>query len=156
MRKRCRRDFWFLLAALAALVGVGGTKLAVALAAGRSNVGFLIVMMLVAVVIAFKLRGPYRTASGDILSREHAQHVRAACRSALPAIRPGTGSRELLWLTALFGATAVPAAAFPFVAASFGPSRRRPELRLGCGSSCGSGSSGVAAAGAAGCGGCGS
>jgi uncharacterized protein (TIGR04222 family) len=149
---RLRIRFLLLMAALAALVGVGGIKLAIALSAGRSNIGFLIVMMLVAAFVAFRGRGPYRTTMGDsylasIRNMFAGLHERAA------AIRPGSGSRELLWLTALFGITAVPAAAFPFVPQLW--PKPAQASSAGCGSSCGS-SGGGCGGGGGGCGGCGS
>lgn len=141
--------FLLLLAALAALLGAGGIKLAVALAAGRSNVGFLILMMAVAAITAFKLRGSYRTATGDaylagVRSMFKGLHERAA------SLRPSTGSRELLWLSALYGTAAVPAGAFPFVGELW-PKPKQQGSSSGCGASCGSG-----CGGGGGCGGCGS
>jgi uncharacterized protein (TIGR04222 family) len=144
--------FLFLATALAAILGVGGTKLAIALSAGRSNIGFLIVMMIFAVILAIGLRGPYRTAMGEsylasIRSMFAGLHERAA------DIRPGSGSRELLWLSALFGIAALPTSAFPFVPTLW----PKPAQASGssCGSSCGSGGGGCGGGGG-GCGGCGS
>lgn len=147
--------FLFLIAALVAVIGVGGTKLMIAVGAGRSNIGFLIVMMAVAVFVAIKLRGPYRTAVGEsylasICSMFTGLQERAA------SIRPGNGSRDLLWLTALFGAATLPASAFPFVQHLW------PKPRTASGSGCsscggGGGSSGCGGGGGGGgCGGCGS
>jgi uncharacterized protein (TIGR04222 family) len=137
-------------AALAALIGVGGTKLLVALGQGRGNVGFLVALLVVAGVVAWKLVFKYRTVAGDSAlasMRSMFDHLRTRTSS----IRPGSGSRELLWLTALFGAAAVPAAAFPFVQHF----KKKNEGGTSCGSSCGGGSSGCGGGGG-GCGGCGS
>jgi uncharacterized protein (TIGR04222 family) len=143
-----------LLAALAALLGAGGYKLAIAHAAGRSNVGFLIFMMAVAALIAIRLRGPYRTALGDSYLAS-IRSMFAGLRERATSIQPGSGSRELLWLTALFGAAAVPTTAFPFVQQLW---PKPAQGSSGCGSSCGSscGGSGGCGGGGGGCGGCGS
>jgi len=139
----------FFVAALAALLGVGGLKLIVALAAGRSNVLFLIVLMVVGAIVAFKIRSPYRTVLGD----SYLANVRSmfeGLRGRASAMRPGSGSRELLWLTSLFSVAALPASAFPFVPQLW----RNPGASsgmAGCGSSGGSGCGG----GGGGCGGCG-
>jgi uncharacterized protein (TIGR04222 family) len=143
---------WFLTAAWAALLAVGGTKLSVALGAGRTNVAYLIVVMAAAAFAAFKLRGPYRAALGDAyLASVRSMFV--GLRERASSIRAGNGSRELLWLTALFGAAAVPTAAFPFVHELW--PKRASASGTGCGSSCGSGGSGCGGGGG-GCGGCGS
>jgi uncharacterized protein (TIGR04222 family) len=146
------RRFLLWIATLAALLGVGGTKLVVALHTGHRNVAFLIVLMAVAAFVATKMRSPYRSAVGssylaNIRSMFEDLHKRAS------SIRPGSGSRELLWLTALFGVATLPASAFPFIKHLW------PALSStsssGGGSSCGSGSSGCGGGGG-GCGGCGS
>jgi uncharacterized protein (TIGR04222 family) len=147
-----RTRFLLLIAALAALLGVGGIKLAVALSAGRSNIGFLIIMMAVATFIAIKIRGPYRTALGD----SYLAGIRdmfTGLRDRAPSIQPGSGSRELLWLTALFGAAVLPTSAFPFVPQLW-PTPAVGTSTAGYGSSCGGGS-GCGGGGGGGCGGCG-
>jgi uncharacterized protein (TIGR04222 family) len=142
----------FLIAALVAMVGVGGIKLMIAVSAGRSNIGFLIIMMVVAVFVAIKIRGPYRTAVGEsYLASIRSMFTGLQERAA--SIRPGSGSRDLLWLTALFGAATLPTAAFPFVQQLW----PKPRTASGSGSSCGGGSSGCGGGGGGGgCGGCGS
>jgi len=144
--------FLLLIIALIAVVGVGGIKLMVAFAAGRSNVLFLIFLMIVALIALIKIRSPYRTALGDsylasIRSMFSGLHERGA------SIQPGSGSRELLWLTALFGVAALPAAAFPLVPRLW--PKPQSGSSSGCGSSCGGGGSGCGGGGG-GCGGCGS
>jgi uncharacterized protein (TIGR04222 family) len=145
--------FLLLMAALAAILGVGGIKLAVALSAGRSNIGFLIVLMIFAVILAIGLRGPYRTAMGESYLAS-IRNMFAGLHGRASDIRPGSGSRELLWLSALFGIAALPTSAFPFVPTLW----PRPVQASGssCGSSCGSGGGGGCGGGGGGCGGCGS
>ncbi len=53
------------LAGAAVIVGLGGYKLAVALAKGRHNVGFLIMMGLVALCILFAIRPTAFSGKGD-------------------------------------------------------------------------------------------
>ncbi len=143
----------FLMIALAALIGVGAIKLMVALSAGRSNVGFLIVMMVVAVVVAVKVRGSYRTAAGES-DLGSIRSMFSELQRRASEIKPGSGSRELLWLTALFGASALPASAFPFLQRLW-PQPARSTTTYGCGgASCGGGCGG--GGGGGGCGGCGS
>ncbi|HEY2137659.1 MAG TPA: TIGR04222 domain-containing membrane protein [Xanthobacteraceae bacterium] len=137
-----------MIAASACLVGLGGVKLMIALGAGRHNVLFLIGMMSIAVVVIWKIGDPYRAVIGD----SYLAGVRtmfAGLRDRATSIRPGSGSREFLWLTSLFGIAALPSTAFPF-AKLF-----KPKGGSGCGSSCGSGGGGCGGGGG-GCGGCGS
>src|SRR5262249_18847147 len=145
--KRKRHEL--LALAIRALASVGGAKLWIALSAGRSNVMFLIVLMVMAAIAAIKVATPYRTSLGN----EYLAAVRqlfSRLRDRAATIRPGGGSRDLLWLTALFGAAAVPTTAFPLVR-DFWPKRGGSDG----GSSCGS-SGGGCGGGGGGCGGCGS
>src|SRR5262245_53008140 len=141
------RRIKLLMLALAALLGVGGIKLLIALQAGRSNVGFLIGMMVVATIVLVSYARPYRTALGD----SYLESIRSmfnGLRERASTIRPGSGSRELLWLTALFGAAMLPTAAFPFAEELWPRSSS-----TGGGATCGSSSSGGGCGGGGG-GGC--
>jgi uncharacterized protein (TIGR04222 family) len=140
-------------AAIAIVVAVGGMKLMVALGAGRANIWFLVIMMIVWMGVIWKITHPYRTATGDSVLAS-ARGMFGGLRERVSSIRPGSGSRELLWLTSLFGVTALPAAAFPFVQ-HFRP---KPNAGSGCGSCCGGGGGGGGGCGGGGggCGGCGS
>jgi len=145
-----RRRVLFLAVALFALVFVGGAKLWIALAAGRSNVIFLIILMVVAAIAAIKLANPYRTSLGNAYLAS-VRRLFSRLRDRATTIRPGGGSRDLLWLTALFGAGAVPVATFPFIRDFW------PKQGSDGGSSCGSsGGGGGCGGGGGGCGGCGS
>ena len=142
-----------LVATLVALLGVGGIKLIIALAAGRSNVMFLIVLMAVAVAVAAIIGDPYRTVLGD----SYLSGLRSmfqGLRDRASAIRPGSGSREVLWLTALFGVAVLPTSAFPFVPQLW--PKPKPTSSSGCGSASGSSGGGGCGGGGGGCGGCGS
>jgi len=148
-----RTRFLFWIATLAALLAVGTIKLVVAYNTGHRNVAFLIVLMAIAVFVVTKIRSPYRSAIGS----SHLANIRSmfeGLRERASAIQPGSGSRELLWLTALFGVTALPATAFPF-AKQLWP-HPRSTSSSGCGSSCGSSGGSGCGGGGGGCGGCGS
>jgi len=137
--------------AVLALLGVGGTKIAIALSVGRTNVWILVVMMIAAVIVAVMISYPYRTSLGSAYLAS-LRSLFSDLRARAGSIRPGGGSRDLLWLTALFGIDALPAAAFPF-AQLF----QRKSASSGCGSGgCGSGGGSGCGGGGGGCGGCGS
>src|SRR5437899_9968621 len=121
--------------AIAALLGVGGVKILIALSAGRRNVEILIVLMVVATVLVAKVGNPYRTRLGD----DYLESVRTlytGLRDRAASLRPGGATREVLWLTALFGAALLPSAVFPVVA------RAWPKPASSSGGSCCSGSCG--------------
>jgi uncharacterized protein (TIGR04222 family) len=147
-----RVRFLLLIAALAALIGVGGAKLAIALSAGRSNIGFLILMMAVAVFIAIRIRGPHRTAMGESYLASIPQHVR---RFARACVEHSAGKR-LARVAVVDGLVRRGRGRLrPFRSCrSFAASRRRPRaglrliLRQQRGGGCGGGGGG--------CGGCGS
>ena len=148
--EQVKRRIQLIVLALAILLGVGGIKLLIALQAGRSNVGFLIGMMVVATIVLVSYARPYRTALGD----SYLESIRSmfnGLRERASTIRPGSGSRELLWLTALLGTAMLPTAAFPFVQELW-PRSSSGGVSGGCGSSSGGGCGG----GGGGCGGCGS
>jgi uncharacterized protein (TIGR04222 family) len=137
--------------AIAGLAGVGGAKILVALSIGRTNIAFLIALMIAAIVIAAKIWNPYRTRVGD----EYLASVRSLfdnLRQRASSLQPGRETRELLWLTALFGVALLPSTTFPAIAHVW----PRPAS-TGGGSSCGGGSgSSCGGGGGGGCGGCGS
>jgi uncharacterized protein (TIGR04222 family) len=137
-----------LMAALIALLGVSGVKLYVALSAGRGNVMLLVVMTGVAALIAAKIWNPYRTRLGN----EYLASVRtlfASLKDRAATLRPGGATRDVLWLTALFGAGALSVISFPVAAHVW--ARPQNTGSSGCGSSGCGGDGG----GGGGCGGCG-
>jgi uncharacterized protein (TIGR04222 family) len=140
-----------LLAALALLIGMGGAKIWVALAAGRTNVAFLIIEMVLAVFLAWKIHNPYRTRLGDDFLAS-VRSLFAGLRQRAASLQPGSGSRDVVWLSALFGIAMLPASTFPAIAHVW------PRPATGSGSSCGAstGGSGCGGGGGGGCGGCGS
>jgi uncharacterized protein (TIGR04222 family) len=127
---------------------VGAAKVVIAIERGHLNVFSLIVLTPVAAIVAVKIGNPYRTRRGDA----YLASVRALftdLKGRAKSLHRGGGTKELLWLAALFGMSAVPAVAFPFIT-------EFPIPQTGSGSSCSSCSSGCGSGCGGGCGGCGS
>jgi uncharacterized protein (TIGR04222 family) len=143
-------------AGLLVLVGTSFLKIMIALNRGRSNVGFLIILTVVAAVAIYKISMPTRTWMGD----EYLKNVRAVfgdVRARAATVKPGGATNELMWLTALFGLAVLPPNIFPF-AQYFHPAA--PGSASTCGSGCGSSSGGDGGGSCGGgcgggCGGCG-
>jgi len=138
------------------LAGTAFIKIVVALSRGRTNIGFLIIMAIIAVIVTVKVTTPHRTRIGD----DYLKSVRAVfgdVRTRVASVKPGGATKELMWLTALFGLGALPATVFPF-AQYFRPAPA-PGSASTCGSGCGSsgGDGGGSCGGGCGggCGGCG-
>jgi uncharacterized protein (TIGR04222 family) len=148
--RRTRR--LLLLAAVALLIGMGAAKSSVALSAGRTNITFLQIEMVLAVILAWKIHNPYRTRRGDDYLAS-TRSLFSGLRQRAGSLQPGSGSRDVLWLTALFGIAMLPATAFPAIAQVW-PKSTSTTGSSGCGSGGSSGCGG--GGGGGGCGGCGS
>jgi uncharacterized protein (TIGR04222 family) len=154
--QRAARTFLFLLLGVGVLGGVAATKIAVALSRGRTNIAFLVILGIVALIVAAKVAFPRLTARGkkqlgELRNLFNSLKLRAA------ELKPGGSTSELALLAAVFGATAVSASVFPWVgdvyprpvASSSSGYGGDSSSSSSCGSSCGGGCGG-------GCGGCGS
>jgi uncharacterized protein (TIGR04222 family) len=132
-------------AAITGLLCFGGLKLLLAWQRGRPNVGLLVFMMFLAVVLAIRIGSSYRTGLGNAYLAS-IRSLFSGLRSRRESIEPGSGSSELLWLVALFGAAQLSPSRFAF-AQYFSP---KPSASDGgsAGGGCGGGGGG--------CGGCGS
>ncbi|HEX2569073.1 MAG TPA: TIGR04222 domain-containing membrane protein [Polyangia bacterium] len=140
------RRFYLALLGAAALVGVANAKLHVAAERGRSNTGILEFLRLAAPVACFVLvLRPRRTRTGDLVLEDLAS-LCGGLRDGAHELQPGTSSRELLLLAAVFGIGAVPATSYAFASTLF---PRASSGNGSCGSGCGGGGCG------GGCGGCG-
>jgi uncharacterized protein (TIGR04222 family) len=144
-----------LAVAILVLGGVALIKILVAMARGRSNVGFLIIL-----AIAFGF-GSERLARARLTRRGTAmlsslRTLFDGLKDRAPLLRAGETSDEVLLLAAVFGVGAIPARFFPNVHALFPRASSSPASGCGsaCGSSCGGGCGGGGCGG--GCGGCGS
>jgi uncharacterized protein (TIGR04222 family) len=131
------------------VVGVGFIKLVVAIQRGRSNVAFLIVLMIVAAAFFFWVSRPrWRTGQGKrMLADLH--RLLSGRRSG---VRGKPKTSELMLFAAAFGLTGL--SGYAALQAAYAGTRPQSS-GSNCGSSsCGSSSSGCG--GGSGCGGCGS
>jgi uncharacterized protein (TIGR04222 family) len=140
--------------ATALLWGVALVKILVALARGRSNIGFLIILATAFGVAAWRLGRPRITRRG-IAMLSSLRKLFSGLKDRAPLLRPSETADEVLLLAAVFGVGAVPGTVFP-VRTLFPRASSFPTSSCGsaCGSSCGGGCGGGGCGG--GCGGCGS
>ncbi len=139
--------------ALALLLGVAGAKLILALARGHTNVVLLLMFAFFTCFLEHRICGKQRTRLGDA-SLSGLRILVQRLRRRSMQLRAGGASNEALLLAAVFGLTALPAAAFPFLGQLLPGSASRGGNSGSCGSSCGSSSCG-GGCGGGGCGGCG-
>lgn len=160
------------------LTGVGFTKVMIALDAGRTNVGFLIVLIVASLVIAAAISFPRLTESGkamifDVQTLYGGLRHRASSINAEPASATNAGGAgvEPMMLAAVFGVGALAGSGLSLADGLFrGRDKRRSNSCASdgdCGSSCSTSSSscssvssssscsGGSACGGGGCGGCG-
>jgi uncharacterized protein (TIGR04222 family) len=167
---------WMLAAVVAtALLGVAVTKIVIALGRGRTNVGFLVFLALVATVVGLLVAVTGRRTPLGARTLRHLRSILVGTRKRAEVRGRELDATELALLVAAFGA-ATPAGALPLAPALLFP-RVRPKPSPGgdggswwlstlgsssssssCGSSSGSScSSGCGGGGGGGgCGGCGS
>ena len=88
-----------LLAACLILVGVGGIKIYVALERGRSNIQFLIILMVGALIIASKVSFPRLTSLGKSMLAD-VQSLYSGLKDRASFIRPGGATIEPMMLAA--------------------------------------------------------
>jgi uncharacterized protein (TIGR04222 family) len=140
------------LGLLGLLAGVAIIKINVAIARGRSNFGFLILLSAVAVIAMLVRKSPVRTRQGEVLLDELRDRF-GQLNERGKSIKTGGGSHELVLLAAIFGLTALPAVALAETQALF--PRSMQAASGSCGSGCGSASSscGGSSCGGGGCGG---
>ena len=149
---------YLFLGAAAALVAVSGTKILIALSRGRTNVEFLIILTVLAVVLARRIANPFRTRLGDQLFANLGS-LYGSLKDRAESIQPGGATNELAWLGAVFGLAAIPLTLFPHrdllrsARAAAGGQSGDGSFWSSCASSCGGGCGGGGCGG--GCGGCG-
>ena len=138
---------------LVTLLWLTWTRVTMAFAAGRHNVGFLTVVTVVLIVVTLYFWFRRRTAHGDAMVAD-LQKLFSRLKTRAKALRPGGESNEVALLAAVFGLSALPAKNFPFLAQLY-PANSSSGSGCGSSSSCSSGSS--CGGGGGGCGGgCGS
>ena len=89
-RKRLVRIF----VAAACLLGVSLLKIVVALIRGHSNIGFLILLTIIAIYLAFRIGHPYRTGAGDACLA-NVRTLFSDLKARKRGIRPGGETKEL-------------------------------------------------------------
>ncbi len=146
--------FSSVLAASGAIGGVAGIKLLLAIQRGKSNIMFLLILAAVGIVFAWASMISRRSGLGLRFLKDQ-RTLFARLQKQAKYIKPGGGSADAVILAALFGLTALPANAFPFVKKLF-PQKSNSDSRSSCGSSSGSDSGSSGCGGGGGCGGCGS
>lgn len=145
------------LAAAALLVAVGAVKIAVAVEQGRTNIAFLVGLMVLGVFLAFRLTNHRRTPVGDAVLAD-LRTLFKGLRDRANVIRPGGETNELALLSGVYG-LGVLGAEYAY-AHSLYP-RPASSGNGGAGTSCGSlgGNGGGSSCGGGGdgggCGGCG-
>jgi uncharacterized protein (TIGR04222 family) len=153
-----------LLLALTTLGVVGAIKIQIGLSLERP-VGFLVVMMIVAMAVAAAISFPRLTARGKA-TLEDITNLYSGLRTQANSFGPGSGSAELAMCAAVFGVAALAATPFAYAEDPF----RRATSSSSCGTSAGSSSCGTSdggsssggssdggsSCGGGGCGGCGS
>ena len=125
--------------------GVGFTKVLIALDAGRTNVGFLIVLMIAAIVIAAVVSFPRLTESGKAMI-EDVQSLYSGLQDRATLLKPGGAGIEPMMLAAVFGVGALAGPGFSFASGLFPEQKRKANGSCagpdpGCGSTCSSSSS---------------
>ncbi len=124
------------------LGSVAVTKLILALAAGRSNVGFLILLTIAAVVIASVVSFPRLTESGKAMLEDVKSLYSGLQHRPVPST-PGSAGVEPMMLAAVFGVGAL--SAVGYADQPFSGRRKKSEGSCAtdsdCGSSCSSSSS---------------
>ena len=149
-----------LLIVCAILAGVAIVKILIALSRGRTNVWFLIIVAIVAIVVAVKISFPRLTESGKAMIAD-LQNLYAGLKDRALFLRTGGATIEPLMLAAVFGVGALSSADFAFTHILFPRANAAAQSTSSCGSSCGSSCSssscGSSCGGGCGggCGGCG-
>jgi len=141
--------------ALTILGGVALVKLLIAFARGRTNVMFLIILGIVAIVIVAKLSFPRLTQGGKAML-EDIKNLYSGLRDRASFLQPGGTTIEPMMLAAVFGVGALAGEGFAYTKTLF-PRAQQSSTSATCGNSCGSSCGSSCGGGCGGgCGGCGS
>jgi uncharacterized protein (TIGR04222 family) len=165
-RTKARR-YMLCAVAICVLALLSLIKIGVALARGRTNILFLMILTILAPYLLARIVLPGPTAKGRALLRD-VRTLFADLAGRRPLLRPGAGTKEIAWLVGVFGIRALPREGFPDVPTLFPLSSKQMSSGScsstacgtvhscstsgggGCGGGCGGGGCG------GGCGGCGS
>jgi uncharacterized protein (TIGR04222 family) len=146
-----RARLWRLCVAVVLLSGVAALKILIALQRGRTNIFFLVLLVVFFVFIAIRVHNPLRTRRGDALLAD-LRSLFSSLKARAAMLRPGGETADAALLMAIFGLEALPAVSFPY-AKQLQP-KSSASSTSSCGSACGS-SCGSSCGGGGGCGGCG-
>jgi uncharacterized protein (TIGR04222 family) len=141
------------LFALIFILVVGLTKIGVALWHGYRNIGFTVLIMIVAAVWAWNFSGDYRTRFGDYVVKS-LEALFEGMRSQAAILKANASMAQIALLAGVYGVAALPAEVFPEVREAF---PKAPTDSSSCGSSCSSSCSsdgGSCSSCGGGCGGC--
>ena len=127
-------------------------KIVVALARGRGNIGFLIILSAIALIVLERVAVRGRTARGDAFLKEM-ENLFRSLKLRAAQLQPGGATSEVAMLAAVFGVTALPRNQFAWSSQLFPQASSGASSSGSCGSSCGSSCGG--GCGGGGCGGCG-
>src|SRR4030095_12851952 len=115
---------WLILfAACLILVGVGSFKVYLALERGRTNVQFLLGLMVFAPIIVAKVSFPRLTAMGRSVLAD-VQSLYSGLKDRASLIRPGGATIEPMMLAAAFGISALAGGAFSYTETLFPQPKR--------------------------------
>ncbi len=137
------------LAAAAIVLGVGAVKISMALAEGRHNIGFLVVLTTAFTIFALTAWRKRLTGAGEAMLAD-LRRLFARLKARARTLAPGGATNEAALLAAVFGLKALPETNFPFMEKLY----PKPKGGGDGGGSCGSsGSSCGSSCGGGGCGG---
>jgi uncharacterized protein (TIGR04222 family) len=148
---RARRYRWFAIAATM-LLSIALIRIDIAFGRGKYNVGFLLVLGVIALWPVWRVAHRRRTHLGNRMLKDLRRLFRAL-RQRAASIRPRSMTSDAVLLAAVFGLSALPATGFAKILGIY--KKSASSGGGGCGSSCGSGCGG-GGGGGGGCGGCGS
>jgi uncharacterized protein (TIGR04222 family) len=139
------------LAVAGALLAMTVIKIRMALQGGHTNIAFLVLLTVVALIVAIVIFRRRRTSAGDRALADQ-RTLFAQLKGRVKQLAAGGSTNEAVLIAAAFGLAALPGAAYPFADTVH---RQSQNAAAGCGggSAGGSGSGGGSSAGCGGCGG---
>jgi uncharacterized protein (TIGR04222 family) len=140
-----------MLIALAILIGVAGIKIQIALSEGHDNIGFLLILAVVACLFAAH-RGLRRITTRGDNTVAGLQQLFLRLKQRSSALPKGGETNEMAMLAGVFGLSALSASDYPFLEKLY-PTKSSDGSSCGSSSSCSSGSSCSGGCGGGGCGG---
>lgn len=138
---------FYVVTALAVMLGFAGAKIVRALMRGHTNIMYLNILAIISVVLLLKMYNKTKTAVGERMLADLKSLFRGLY-DRRNSIMPGSSTNELAFIAAVYGVAELPAARFRFIKTLFPKAGSTGSCGTSCGSGCGSSCGG-------GCGGCG-